>query len=302
MNKLQKMKRAVSIVLVGFSLMISGQVVQAKTQKVKGTEQYEYAYEVLKIVNKERSEQGYKKLVMDEDLLRAAMLRAAELDVSFSHTRPNGTDCFTACQDKMYGENIAWGYTSPKQVMQGWMDSSGHRANIMNSSYKSIGIGCLVTKNGIYWVQCFGYEGTEVTTKPANRDVTYQVAMDKSSSTKLVGEEATESTTEEEQTKTSSDTPGKVSGLRVTAGKKKLTVKWNKMKGIDGYQIQISTDKSFKKKKTYAISATKTKKVINTYNNKKLKKGKKYYVRIRAYVKGDEVTYGNWKTIGRKVK
>lgn len=117
---------------------------------------YTQAYQVLDIVNQERAKAGLSPLTMDQDLLNAAMLRAQEITVSFSHTRPDGTICFTA-SNKMKGENIAYGYSSPSKVMDAWMNSSGHRANIMNSGYKSIGIGCYKYGGRLYWTQCFGY-------------------------------------------------------------------------------------------------------------------------------------------------
>ena len=56
------------------------------------------------------------------------------------------------------GENIAWGKRSPEEVMNGWMNSSGYRANILNSSFKKIGVACYVGANGrTYWTQLFTY-------------------------------------------------------------------------------------------------------------------------------------------------
>nr|WP_302674582.1 CAP domain-containing protein [Eubacterium sp. CAG:161] len=56
------------------------------------------------------------------------------------------------------GENIAWGQRSPEEVMNGWMNSSEHRANILNSSFKKIGVAYYVGVNGrTYWTQLFTY-------------------------------------------------------------------------------------------------------------------------------------------------
>lgn len=100
----------------------------------------------------------------------------------------------------------------------------------------------------------------------------------------------------------------KVSGVKLTAGKRKLTLKWKKKKGISGYQIQISTSKKFKKKTTYTVSAKSTKKVLTKYRGKKLQAKKKYYVRIRAYVKTKNAKgkvikkYSKWTTVSKKTK
>ncbi|MGN0496595.1 MAG: CAP domain-containing protein [Lachnospiraceae bacterium] len=117
------------------------------------------AYDVLKLVNQQRANNGLSPLKMDIDLYKAAMVRAKEISTYFSHTRPDGTMCYTACS-KIYGENIAAGYPSASSVMAGWMESEGHRANILTSGYTSIGIACYFDPNsyyGYHWVQVFGY-------------------------------------------------------------------------------------------------------------------------------------------------
>ena len=108
---------------------------------VPGTMDYTKAQEVLKIVNENRKAEGLDELVMDEELMETAMLRAAETAILFDHTRPDGTLCFSA-SSKMYGENIACGSTTASGVMNVWMNSEGHKSNILRSGFKSIGIGC----------------------------------------------------------------------------------------------------------------------------------------------------------------
>lgn len=129
---------------------------------VSGTFRYGYAQDVLKIVNQQRQANGRSKVVMTKDLTDAAMKRAAELAVSFSHTRPNGQSCSTAFKwSTRWGENINWGPTTPAAVMNSWMNSSGHRANILSNKFTSIGIGCFVKDGTYYWVQVFnGDSGT----------------------------------------------------------------------------------------------------------------------------------------------
>ena len=132
---------------------------------VKGTSNYSYAYEVLDIVNQERKNQGLDPLKMDESLLDSAMIRAAETVIYWDHIRPNATECFSINPGKMNGENIAigWGHgnATPESVMEGWMNSPGHRANILTESFNSIGVGHIVVDGVNYWVQCFG-EGEAV--------------------------------------------------------------------------------------------------------------------------------------------
>lgn len=302
-------------------LLLNGQSAEAaSTQSTTGLCEYDKAYEVLARVNEERVAAGKSKLSMDKDLLEAAMLRAAELTVEFNHIRPNGETCFTAC-DKMYAENIAMGQTSATAVMNSWMASGGHKTNILEGSYKSIGIGCFYKGGVRYWVQCFGYENATSVTQPANANRTYKVSLTSGVDTTLTSSEDVTSTeadvedteadvedTEEDNETTQALTIDKVSSFKVTAGKKKLTLKWKKQAGIDGYQIQISTGKSFKNKTTYTVSESKTKKTITKYKGKRLKAKKKYYVRIRAYVsvtnEDGTITkeYGKWNTKTKKTK
>lgn len=293
MNIVSKMKYSVGLFVLCAAVWLSGQAVYAaNTEKVSGTARYDYAYQVLNKVNAERKAAGVSELTMDEDLLSAAMLRAAETVVSFDHIRPNGTRCFTA-SSKMYGENIASGFGTPTEVMQAWMSSDGHKKNILNSSFQSIGVGCIVnakTKR-VYWVQCFGYEAATAVTKPANATVTYQVAKDTSSTTTLLSN------------KSEGEDLSAVSGLKVTAKKRKLTVKWKAKDDVTGYQVQISTSRTFKNKQSYKVKAGKTSKTITKYNSKKLKTGKKYYIRVRAYVKeGAATIYSDWRVTDKKVK
>ena len=121
---------------------------------------YGYSFEVLEQVNDLRASQGLKPLKMNPQMLEDAMQRSSELAVKFSHTRPDGSACFTV-NSEMLGENIAVGQSTPAAVMQSWVNSPGHYANIMTSYYDSIGIGCVVHNGVIYWTQIFGISDTE---------------------------------------------------------------------------------------------------------------------------------------------
>ena len=90
---------------------------------------------------------------MDEELLDAAMQRAAELAVYGSHERPDGNS-FDSISDKILAENIAFGYMSAEDAMTGWKESSGHNANMLGN-YRSVGIGAVVVNGDRFWVQCF---------------------------------------------------------------------------------------------------------------------------------------------------
>ena len=120
----------------------------------------EYAKQVAILVNRERSSYGLQPLKYSPLLSEAANVRSSELRKNFSHTRPNGTSCFTVLKefDISYfsaAENIAYGQRTPEIVMNAWMNSSGHRANILSKNVEYIGVG-VVYSNGIYyWTQLF---------------------------------------------------------------------------------------------------------------------------------------------------
>lgn len=150
--------------------------VAGSPKQVTGKEDYSSAYQVMNLVNQERRNAGLNELKMDADLMEAAMQRAAELVFSFSHTRPSGQSCFTV-SDKAFGENIAAGYWNADLVMNGWMNSEGHRANILREYYTSIGVGCFWYDGVGYWVQLFGMNDTENAVQPSDRDVTRTVMV-----------------------------------------------------------------------------------------------------------------------------
>ena len=119
-----------------------------------------FPMEVLRLVNKERAKVGANPLVFAKDLAASAYVRAVELPQKFSHTRPNGTKCFTAMPHRghILGENLAGGQTTPKQVVQAWMDSKTHRDNILNKQYTELGVVYYYradSKYKHYWVQHF---------------------------------------------------------------------------------------------------------------------------------------------------
>lgn len=122
-----------------------------------------YAEQILNLVNKERAKVGLHALKLDTQVSSAASVRAKEIQTSFSHTRPDGRKFSSVLTDNgirftAAGENIAWGQTSPEQVMEAWMNSDGHRANILNGKFTKLGVGHLKNTSGRnYWVQLFTY-------------------------------------------------------------------------------------------------------------------------------------------------
>ena len=122
-----------------------------------------FAEQVVQLVNAERAKAGLAAVTLDKTMESAALVRAKETEVSFSHTRPNGSSFSTALTEagvsfKGSGENIAYGQKTPEDVMNGWMNSSGHRANILNSKFTKIGVGYYQNAKGTnYWTQLFAY-------------------------------------------------------------------------------------------------------------------------------------------------
>lgn len=120
-----------------------------------------FANQVVTLVNEERAKENLTPLIIDETIETAALIRASEIQTRFSHTRPDGSSFSTALQEtgtvfRSTGENIAWGQKTPQEVVTAWMNSSGHRANIMNPDFSRIGVGHLTNADGIsYWVQLF---------------------------------------------------------------------------------------------------------------------------------------------------
>jgi len=121
--------------------------------------------QVTALVNQERAEAGCDPVRTDERLRTAARGHSRDMATNdyFSHTAPNGStfvDRVAAAgypREQAGGENIAMGYRTPAAVMAGWMDSDGHRANILNCDFEAIGVGLARDSNGTaYWTQVFG--------------------------------------------------------------------------------------------------------------------------------------------------
>lgn len=119
-----------------------------------------YEAEVIRLVNQIRQENGLKPLTTNWELSRVARYKSQDMvdNKYFSHTSPTYGSPFQMIKTfglsyRSAGENIAMGYATPQAVVNGWMNSSGHRANILNASYTQIGVGYVA--QGHYWTQMF---------------------------------------------------------------------------------------------------------------------------------------------------
>lgn len=119
-----------------------------------------YEQEVVRLVNAERASYGLPALSIRADLCQYARIKSQDMHDSgyFSHTSPNYGSPFDMMKsfDITYshaGENIAMGYSTPEAVVSAWMNSEGHRANILSASYTELGVGYVA--DGGYWTQWF---------------------------------------------------------------------------------------------------------------------------------------------------
>lgn len=132
------------------------------------SEQHPYIQQIVDLVNAERTKAGLSPLVLDIQISNAAQVRAEEQYTLFSHTRPNGSAYRSVLDEngisyRGCGENVAYGFRNPQAVMQGWMDSEGHKANILHEKFTHIGIGYYVGPNGYhYWSQLFTFQDSDM--------------------------------------------------------------------------------------------------------------------------------------------
>ena len=119
-----------------------------------------YEQEVVRLVNAERASYGLPALSIRADLCQYARVKSQDMHDSgyFSHTSPNYGSPFDMMQSfgitySHAGENIAMGYSTPEAVVSAWMNSEGHRANILSASYTELGVGYVA--DGGYWTQWF---------------------------------------------------------------------------------------------------------------------------------------------------
>ena len=121
---------------------------------VKGFER-----EMLELCNQQRRANGKPDIALNNTLCENAAVRAEEISRKncFSHTRPDGTMCFTAVTVNYMtcGENIAYGTRSASATVTAWMNSPGHKENILSEDFTEAGFGCYEVSGVRYWVQLF---------------------------------------------------------------------------------------------------------------------------------------------------
>ena len=143
--------------IANFDLIYLGQRINIPTLDTSITS---YEQEVIRLVNEIRKQNGLKALTYDWELARVARYKSQDMKDNnyFSHTSPVYGSPFQMIKNfgisyRRAGENIAKGYATPQAVVNGWMNSSGHRANILNASYTHIGVGYVA--GGNYRTQMF---------------------------------------------------------------------------------------------------------------------------------------------------
>lgn len=158
---MNRIKTARSLSLICAMLILLSLICTTDAHAISEDKYYENA--VVFWINTERARHGLAALKTSDALNRAANTRANEIQRSFSHVRPNGKSVDTVLDDcgipALYvGENIAAGYSTPCEVVKKWMESSGHRNNILNSNFEYIGVGYNNVPGsvyGSYWTQLF---------------------------------------------------------------------------------------------------------------------------------------------------
>lgn len=140
-----------------YDLIYPGQLIQIPDQD---SSVISFEQEVIRLVNEIRIENGLNSLTYDWELGRVARYKSQDMKDNryFSHISPVYGSPFQMIRNfgisfRSAGENIAKGYATPQAVVNGWMNSSGHRANILSSSYTKIGVGYVA--DGNYWTQMF---------------------------------------------------------------------------------------------------------------------------------------------------
>ncbi|MFJ9848505.1 CAP domain-containing protein [Streptomyces sp. NPDC101150] len=120
-----------------------------------------FATRILELVNSERSKAGCSPLTLNAELTKAAQAHSKDMadHSNMSHTGSDGSDpgeriTRAGYSWSSYGENVAYGYSTPESVMKGWMESPGHKRNILDCSFKEIGVG--LAQPNDYWTQDFG--------------------------------------------------------------------------------------------------------------------------------------------------
>ncbi len=121
----------------------------------------EMSAELVTLLNQYRVSQGKEELLGSEVLTKAAVTRAGESTVSFSHTRPNGSSCFTVSQFAS-GENLASGYKTAAEFQSAWIRSATHNENMLRSEFKAVGIAVFAKQMNTYGRTYYSYYAVQI--------------------------------------------------------------------------------------------------------------------------------------------
>ena len=168
MRKIKKIEILLLIVIAGTVSFLchvktkATETIPNHTIYLSAKQDYDYANEVLTLVNKERAKEGLVPVVLDASLTESAMQRAAEIHCFYGHSRPNRT-FLTKVDGHSVMENIALNQSTPEEVMNDWMHSEWHRYNIMDPDWRSVGVGVVLYDNSYSWCQLFSQKTAEGT-------------------------------------------------------------------------------------------------------------------------------------------
>ena len=135
-------------------------IVETETQSesnIKTIDASEKEIETFNLINKIRAENGLNELTWDNELYYYSSIRSKEASVKWSHIRPDGTSWKEMNPDVLQGENLAKGYYNASEAVDAWMDSQGHKENILRENFTRTAIAFYETENGWFWCEVFGY-------------------------------------------------------------------------------------------------------------------------------------------------
>lgn len=112
--------------------------------------------EAFNIINKIRNDNGLAALSWDDELYEVAQIRSKEASQKWSHTRPDGTH-WSTLSPVVHGENLAKGYNTAQGAVDAWMNSEGHKANILRKEFTRVAISFYEAENGWFCCMSFGY-------------------------------------------------------------------------------------------------------------------------------------------------
>ncbi len=156
------LRRAAALVTASLA-MLAGLLLVSSPASAGTSTDLSYEAKVVSLTNDARVKNGCAKVSTNSKLTTAARAHSADMAKNnyFSHTGLNGSTFVARAKSTGYtaaiGENIAWGYRTPDAVVTGWLNSPGHRANILNCKAKAVGVGLARKADGTpYWTQIFG--------------------------------------------------------------------------------------------------------------------------------------------------